>query len=241
MRVFQVACAAFLIGFGANHQVCADELPAKFVYLHDIAPKILQDIRYAGPDNFTGARVPGYERGTCILVRAAAEALARAQASLEENGLGLLVFDCYRPAQAVTAFVRWAKAPDNAASKRAFYPNIKKTALFPTYIATRSSHSKGISVDLTIVGPAAKEVADTNPCRGSRKSSAEFDMGTTFDCFDTLSRTSASDLMSAQRSNRNVLLTVMHRHGFKNYPGEWWHFTYSGNNRNGEVFDFPVK
>ena len=106
-------------------------LPEGFVYLRDVDPTILQDIRYAGRDNFTGAPVPGYEAAECVLVRPAAEALAAVQADLRAKGLTLKVYDCYRPARAVAAFVEWAKEPDDPAAKTTYYPNLAKSRAVP--------------------------------------------------------------------------------------------------------------
>ena len=131
--------------------VSASEMPKDFVYLRDVDPTILQDMRYASADNFTGAKVPGYEAPECVLVRQAAEALKSVQAAVRAKGLTLKVYDCYRPARAVAAFVDWAKKPDDPHAKIVYYPSLAKGALFPDYIATRSGHSRGATMDLTLV------------------------------------------------------------------------------------------
>ena len=145
-------------------------MPQDFVYLRDIDPTILQDMRYAGRDNFTGAPVPGYDAPECVLVRPAAEALAAVQADLRAKGLTLKVYDCYRPARAVAAFVDWAKEPDDPAAKTTYYPNLPKAALFPDYIATRSGHSRGATRrshpranHFRVAKPAATEPARRSP------------------------------------------------------------------------------
>ena len=139
-----VLAQAFLITAGAVGTAFGDDgMPEDFVYLRDIDPTIEQDMRYAGPDNFTGKPVPGYEAHECVLVREAAEALTKVQADLKPKGLTLRVYDCYRPTQAVDAFVDWAKEPDDPKVKSMHYPNLQKTDLFPDYIATRSGHSRG--------------------------------------------------------------------------------------------------
>jgi D-alanyl-D-alanine dipeptidase len=139
--------------------VSAEAMPADFVYLRDVDPSIDQDIRYAGSANFTGAPVPGYAAAECVLVRQAAEALARVQAALAAKGLRLKVYDCYRPARAVSSFVDWAKKPDDPKAKEAYYPNLDKPALFPDYIATRSGHSRGATVDITLLPLDSKAAA----------------------------------------------------------------------------------
>ncbi len=114
-------------------------MPNRFVYLRDVDATILQDMRYATANNFVGHVVPGYEAPECVLVREAALALKAAQAELKEKGLSLKVYDCYRPARAVKAFVDWAKHPDDPEAKAVYYPSLDKRALLPGYIATRSA------------------------------------------------------------------------------------------------------
>jgi D-alanyl-D-alanine dipeptidase len=126
-------------------------MPRSFVYLRDVDPTILQDMRYAGSHNFMGRKAPGYEAPECVLVRQAAQALKAVQTELREQGLTLKVYDCYRPVRAVRSFVSWAKLPDDPKSKSTYYPTFAKRSLFPGYVATISSHSRGGTVDLTIV------------------------------------------------------------------------------------------
>jgi D-alanyl-D-alanine dipeptidase len=225
-------------------------MAAGFVYLRDVDPTIRQDMRYAGSLNFTGRRVPGYEAPECVLVREAAEALKAAQAELKGRGFSLEVYDCYRPERAVKAFVGWAGEPDDPDAKASYYPRLRKSELFPDYIATVSGHSRGATVDLTIV-PADRK-AETEPmtakaqprdCTASRRDrngSAALDMGTTFDCFDRKANTSTSGLTPKQDHNRKLLLGVMERHGFKNYEKEWWHFTLRNEPFPDRIFDFPI-
>ena len=117
----------------------------------DVDPTIQQDMRYAASNNFIGRVVPGYDAAECVLVRQAAEALKPVQADVRSKGFTLKVYDCYRPARAVAAFVHWAKEPDDPKAKTVYYPNLPKAALFPDYIATRSGHSRGATLDLTLV------------------------------------------------------------------------------------------
>ena len=131
----------------------AEEMANGFVYLRDVDPTILQDMRYAGPGNFTGHAVNGYDAPECVLVREAAEGLKAVQAEVKTKGLSLKVYDCYRPARAVKAFVDWSKLPDDAKAKATYYPALPKSALFPDYIALVSGHSRGATMDLTLVPP----------------------------------------------------------------------------------------
>ncbi|MGH6802922.1 MAG: M15 family metallopeptidase [Methyloceanibacter sp.] len=226
----------------------ASEMPEDFVYLRDVDPTIQQDIRYAGTDNFTGAKVPGYEAPECVLVRQAAEALKDVQAGLRGKGLTLKVYDCYRPARAVAAFVDWAKEPDDPKAKAIYYPMIPKSALIPDYIAPRSGHSRGATVDLTLVplnaaldAPAsANKAAPCTAPKSERSPDDSLDMGTSFDCFDAKAALSASNVAAEQHANRVMLNEIMRAHGFKDYSPEWWHFTLEPEPYPDTIFDFPI-
>ena len=230
----------------ASPALVVDQMPEDFVYLRDIDPTIQQDMRYAGPHNFTGKPVDGYDAAECVLVRQAAEALKDAQAGLRGKDLTLKVYDCYRPARAVTAFVDWAKAPDDPHAKMTYYPNLPKGALFPDYIATRSGHSRGATTDLTLVpiGDETKASLATGPCTAPQKGKApdgSLAMGTSFDCFDVKANTAALGLSKEERENRGVLVEALQAYGFKNYPKEWWHFTLEPEPYPDTVFDFPIE
>jgi D-alanyl-D-alanine dipeptidase len=223
-------------------------MPKDFVYLRDIDPTIQQDMRYAGSKNFTGKPVPGYDAAECVLVRQAAEALKAAQADLKAKGLSLKVYDCYRPAQAVAAFVNWAKEPDDPKAKVIYYPNLPKSALIPDYIARRSGHSRGATVDLTLVpieggAPASIENGKPQACTAPENGQApdgSLAMGTTFDCFDGKSSLFASNITAEQNANRVALSDAMRVHGFKDYSPEWWHFTLKREPYPNKFFDFPI-
>jgi D-alanyl-D-alanine dipeptidase len=184
----------------------AKEPPPGFVRLADIAPKIVQDMRYASSNNFTGRPVPGYRAGQCWLRREVAEALAAVQLEAEREGLRLIVYDCYRPQRATKAFIAWAVDPNDQAMKAAYYPHLDKTKLFELgYIAKASTHSQGIAVDLAFEGQ---------------------EFGTPFDLFDPKSATMDPAIEGAARVNRDKLLALMKRHGFTNLKEEWWHFSF---------------
>jgi D-alanyl-D-alanine dipeptidase len=228
-----------------------------FVHLSAVAPEIRQDIRYFSADNFTGRKVPGYEAGECILARPVAEALGRVQARLERDGFGLLVFDCYRPVSAVRGFMAWA-AGQSGDGNRDYFPRISRARVIPLgYVARRSSHSRGISVDLTLVrlpGGATVSGKEGVPAGGQARDTAatcleaarfnrsadEVDMGTAFDCFDVKSHTASTAVGGAQRANRRRLVDAMAREGFQNYAREWWHFSMPLEGY-GKARDFPVR
>jgi D-alanyl-D-alanine dipeptidase len=222
----------------------AGTMPQDFVYLRDVDPSIQQDMRYAGSYNFTGKTVSGYDAPECVLVRQAAEALKKVEEDLKPKGLSLRVYDCYRPTQAVDAFVAWSKEPSTPEAKAAWYPNLNKAALFPNYIATRSGHSRGATLDVTVAPIGA---ADTHPqgvnCTAPQKDSApdgSLAMGTSFDCFDKKANTDASGLTQEEVKNRALLRDAMEARGFKSYPFEWWHYTFEPEPYPDTYFDFPI-
>ena len=227
----------------------AGEMPEPFVYLRDVDPSILQDMRYAGTRNFTGHAAPGYDAPECVLVKQAAEALKAVQAEIKQKQLSLKVYDCYRPTRAVAAFVAWSKLPDDQQAKATYYPALKKSDLFPDYIALVSGHSRGATVDLTLVPfnasePPSPPTGAAEPCTGAvgvRAPDTGIDMGTAFDCFDVKAHTIVPGLEPEQQQNRQMLVDVMTRHGFKNYEKEWWHYTLDNEPFPNTMFDFPIE
>jgi D-alanyl-D-alanine dipeptidase len=227
----------------------AGRLPGDLVYLRDIDPSIRQDMRYAGPDNFTGHALPGYNAPECVLRRAAARALKRVQQDLAARNLSLKVYDCYRPARAVAAMAHWARDPKARPDTARFYPALDKARLFSLgYIASHSAHSRGVAVDLTIVQrdapPPARFDRDARygSCAGAATARApddSLDMGTGFDCFDTRSWTRNATITSAQKANREILLDAMRKRGFASYKREWWHFSYRTGDGEG-AYDAPI-
>ncbi|MEU4656968.1 M15 family metallopeptidase [Streptomyces sp. NPDC023723] len=224
--------------------------PADFVALRSFAPTILEEIRYATPHNFVGEPVDGYQQPLCILTRPAAQALAEAQTSLLRQGYSLKVYDCYRPQRAVDHFVRWAQDLDDQAMKAEFYPDVDKTRLFADgYIAEKSGHSRGSTVDLTLVelpAPPTRPYQPGQPLVPCTAPQAErfpdnsVDMGTGYDCFDTLSHTADPRVQGTQRANRLLLKSTLEDLGFVNLAEEWWHYTFKPETYPDTYFDFPV-
>ena len=223
-------------------------LPAPLVYLRNVDPTILQDMRYATENNFTGRVVPGYHAGECILVRQVAETLAKVQADLRKKNLSLKVYDCLRPERAVRAFVTWGESQAGKDVPR-FHPRTPKDRVVSLgYIASYSAHARGIAVDLTIVPLPAAHTKTFDPqahygaCNGPEAARApdnSIDMGTAFDCFDIMSYTRNGEITPAQRHWREVLHSAMLARGFHNYWREWWHYTLAvpGADRS---YDFPI-
>ena len=231
---------------GAAAQPAGPAVPADFARLSEVAPTIRQDIRYVTDQNFVGRPIHGYEAGACYLTRPAADALAKVQADLEPMGLSLLVFDCYRPQRAVNHFVRWAQDLGDTTRKAVQYPDVPKSRLFADgYIASRSGHSRGSTVDLTIMpagAPLPDEPGDVrcdDPASPQRQQ--PLDMGTAYDCFSTRSHTASEAVSPSARAHRLLLKTLMERHGFRNYWKEWWHYTLRNEPHPETYFDFVVR
>ena len=220
---------AALIAF--SHPGVADagmrpaSMPDGFVWLSQVDPSIVEDMRYATRRNFTHARLPGYLAGVCIVAEPVARALARVQADLKVQGLTLVMHDCYRPSRAVKAMAAsMRKRPGTDAE---YHPNISGSELVERgYVASRSGHSSGGSVDVSLA-------------RRDGDRLVPLEMGTAFDFFDPSSHTAAAKSEPA-RTNRAVLVKAMTRNGFANYAREWWHFSYSREPFKGRQFDFPI-
>jgi zinc D-Ala-D-Ala dipeptidase len=221
-----------------------------FVALDEVDPTILHDIRYTQQHNFLGRRVHDYYDPICILTRPAADALAEAQEALRPQGYTLKVYDCYRPQTAVDDFVGWAQRLHDDRMKAEFYPRVDKSRLFEDgYIAERSGHSRGSTVDLTLVRLPARPQPRWQPSMGlvdcaapdaQRFPDNTVDMGTGFDCFDTLSHTLDPRVQGQARENRLLLKRTLEDAGFRNYELEWWHYTLRDEPFPETFFDFPV-
>ncbi|MER8708226.1 M15 family metallopeptidase [Mesorhizobium sp. M1088] len=214
----------------------ADTLPAGFVRLADIDPNIRQDIRYAGLENFLHRKVSGYDAPVCILTRQAAQALSAVQKAIAAEGLTLVVFDCYRPARAVSDMGDWTKTSGPPDAQ--WYPKVKRKDLIAKgYIGELSTHSRGSTVDVAIAR-ADRKSAPKPACGATDADTLDF--GTGFDCFDPASETAHRPIASEAAANRKRLVEAMRARGFKNYAREWWHFTLENEPFPKERFNFPV-
>jgi D-alanyl-D-alanine dipeptidase len=246
MRTLSILALALAALPAQARDLPPDALPGNLVYLRDVDSSIAQDMRYASIDNFTGGRLPGYDAPECVLRSDVAQALRKVQTSLAGQHLSLKVYDCYRPVRAVTAMARWAQSPEDGRTKRS-YPRLHKRTLFSGYISSRSAHSTGTAVDLTLVPvPAAPPPPPFDsrpaygPCTGTaaqRAPDSSLDMGTSFDCFDDKSHTANAAIPAQAKRNRATLGDAMRAQGFKNYFREWWHFSYG---RPAQAYDVPI-
>jgi len=224
LKTIGYSLAAALLA-SVSQAALAQERPAAFVDAAAAVPGLIVDARYAGSHNFVGRPIAGYEAARCLLAQPAAAALAEVARDLAPRGLVLKTFDCYRPTRAVANFVRWARDLNDLAGKREFYPDVDKSTLFRDgYISSRSGHSRGSTIDLTL----------------ARADGHELDMGTPFDFFSTRSWPSAN-VSAEAKANRTLLASAMRHRGFRPYDKEWWHFTLSHEPFPDTYFDFPVR
>jgi len=220
-----------IIFFIALFAYTKSEKPSEgFVYLNNLAPDIAVDLRYFSSNNFVGDTINGYHAKKCILSEEAAIALVAVQKELKSINLGLKIFDAYRPQQAVNHFVRWGNDLKDEKMKSIYYPEVEKRLLFQEgYISSRSGHSRGSTVDLTLIYIKGENLGD------------ELDMGTPWDFFSPKSWPSSTEVTAIQYENRLLLQKIMRKYGFRPYSEEWWHFTLINEPFPDTYFDFPVK
>ncbi|WP_298556681.1 M15 family metallopeptidase [uncultured Algibacter sp.] len=216
---------AFLFSLTFTSMHC--QLPEGFVYVEDIIPDIEIELRYFTTNNFVGKSIEGYHSNKLILTKESVQALKKVHETLQEQNLCLKIYDGYRPQKAVNHFIEWARDLNDTINKQKFYPHVNKINLFKAgYIASRSGHSRGSTVDLTIIdGNTGKPL----------------DMGSPYDFFGQESWVNFENITDKQKANRQLLQTFMLKFGFRNYPKEWWHFTLRGEPFQGIYFNFDVK
>ncbi len=216
----------FLIFFIFSFQIKDRVLPPNFVYLTDYIPDVKLDLRYASNNNFMGRPVSGYKKPVCIVTKPTAEKLKEINAELKKYNLSILIYDAYRPQKAVRNFVLWAKDEKDTLMKKAYYPKLSKKELFKKgYIASKSRHSSGSTVDLTLYSLKYKE---------------PLDMGSPYDYFGKESWVDYTNLTKEQKYNRIFLLRMMQKYGFRSYQKEWWHFTLKKEPYRNHYFDFDI-
>jgi len=218
--ILAIACLFFINSF-------AQKKPINFSYLSDIDKSIQVDLRYLGTNNFIGKPINGYHSNCVIMTKKTAIALRKIQHKIQKDNLSLKIFDAYRPQEAVNHFVAWSKITEDTLQKQEYYPKIPKKHLFKEgYIATKSGHSRGSTIDVTLV--------DTNTGK-------ELDMGSNYDFFGEESNTYYKNITSAQKKNRLLLRKIMIDNGFKPYNKEWWHFTLLNEPFKNRYFNFSVE
>src|SRR5262245_29790140 len=242
VRITSVA----LIAAATISQASAQTLPGGFVYLRDIDPSIIQDIRYATSNNFVGRPLRGYEAGECVVKREVGLRLKAVQQELLKRKLSLKMFDCYRPQRASADMLAWAR--DGKDGSRRFNPAFNKLDLFRLgYIAYYSQHSTGAALDLTLVDLTADNSATFDPKKtyadctapvDKRAPEGSIDMGTGYDCTDLKGHTRSNAITAEQRRWRGELISAMAKQGFVNYSKEWWHFSVPG--AGWPAYDFPI-
>lgn len=235
-KLFLILLSLLLLLSGCTQKANAPEkprlpetsqLPAGFVYVNQVIPNVLLDIRYYSENNFVGTRIDGYNAPTAILTNKAATALQAVNEDLGKQGYGLKIFDAYRPQKAVNHFIRWAQDVNDTKMKSQYYPNVDKADLFNLgYIAEKSGHTRGSTVDLTIV---------------DKETGQEVDMGSIEDLLDPISSFDTTLITSDQAANRQILKNAMQNHGFKPYTREWWHYTLIKEPYPNRYFNFDVK
>ena len=233
------------------HTEDTGKIPESFIDIQKVIPDVAMDVRYYGSHNFVGDRIDGYLAPKCYLTKEAAQALAQVQKELVSFSMSLKMYDCYRPQRAVNHFVRWATEITNVKTMKEFYPTVDKRNLFKDgYIDSKSGHSRGSTVDLTIVPWPPPKQADYVPGQqlfecylpvSQRFGDNTIDMGTGFDCFNELSNTANVNIGLMQKTNRLLLKSLMEKYGFKNYDKEWWHYTLKNEPFPDTYFDFVIE
>ena len=197
-----------------------------FAVVDELVPGIRWDAKYATWDNFTGKPVDGYVANRIVGTRAMCAALARAREEARSRGFGLLLWDGYRPQRAVDCFLRWSRQPEDGRTKPRHYPNIDRAEMFEKgYVAAKSGHSRGSTVDLTLYDLATGELAA---------------MGGDHDLMDTISHHGAAGITPVAATNRQHLRSIMAASGFTAYDYEWWHYTLTDEPYPDTYFDFPI-
>lgn len=207
--------------------ISAQKKHKDFVYLKDVDASIQTELRYFSNQNFIGKPIDGYQKDCVILTIQAGEALKKIQTILKKEGFSLKVFDAYRPQQAVNHFVRWAKVLNDTLMKTAYYPKVPKPQLFNLgYIASKSGHTRGSTVDITLV---------------NIKTGKEVDMGSAYDFFGEESHPFYKKITKKQQENRLFLRKIMIENGFIPYDNEWWHFTLKNEPFPDTYFNFLIE
>jgi D-alanyl-D-alanine dipeptidase len=245
---------ASCVGFNTACEMAKEAREKGFVYLHEVDPTIQVSLRYYGNENFLGRTVKGYKKPVLIMTRQAAQALKKVQQDVKKDGYSLLVYDAYRPQQAVDNFMSWSLDIKDQERKSQYYPRVDKARVFELgYVAERSGHTRGSTVDLTLIkdGQTVHDIVEKKRALLDGFSvtyldDGSVDMGTSFDLFDIASHHENNLIPQEFKKMRTYLKDVMLKHGFKIIDEEWWHFTlvnepYPASRGDSSYFNFPIE
>ena len=227
VAIFLIALLIIILVVSLENEETPAELDhSEFVILTEIIPDIVTELRYYSTYNFVGARIDGYEEPVAILTKKAAEKLKNVSKFMDENGYRIKVWDCYRPKSAVDHFLRWSEDESDDKMKDIFYPHLTKKEVYKKgFVASNSSHSKGSTVDLTLI---------------NKTTGADIDFGGCFDYFGNLSHTNYTGIEQIFQDRRQFLKQIMEENDFENLPEEWWHYTLKDQQFPNTYFNFPV-
>jgi D-alanyl-D-alanine dipeptidase len=227
VAIFLIALIVIILVVTLEDEKIPEDMDhSDFVIVNDVIPDVLLELRYFTSFNFVGARIDGYEEPVALLTKEAAEGLKKASERFKERDLIIKIWDSYRPKSAVDHFVRWSKDFNDYKMKDYFFPDLTKKEVFDQgFVATKSGHSRGSTLDMTLV---------------YKKNGTELDFGTGFDFFGNRSNTNSTLVTEEQYSNRIYLKEIMEESGFENLPEEWWHYTLKNEPFPNTYFNFPV-
>ncbi len=254
IAAFGVIMLVSLAALNTSCEMSKEARDKEFVYLHEVDPTIQVSLRYCSNENFLGRTVNGYKKPVLIMTRQAAEALKKVQEELKKDGYELVIYDAYRPQDAVDNFMIWSLDINDQVRKSQYYPRVDKARIIELgYVGERSGHSRGSRVDLTLIkkGELLHDIVETKRAlldgfTISYLDDGTIDMGSSFDLFDVASHFENNVIPEEYKKMRTYLQNVMVKHGFKPYAEEWWHFTlqnepHPASRGDSSYFNFPIE
>lgn len=251
-KVFVLSVLYSFMAFAPCLCLSEDARSKGFVYIHEVDPSIIISPRYSTSENFLGRPIAGYKRQAIVMTRKTAEALKKVQSAVSRDGYSLVIYDAYRPQRAVDNFVKWSEDISDQVRKHQYYPRVDKAKVFELgYVAKRSGHSRGSTVDLTLIKngellhPIQEKLRVLNDgFTITLLDDGTVDMGSSFDLFDKASHFENDVIGEPFKSLRSYLKLIMEKFGFKPYAEEWWHFTLKdepyASTEDSSYFDFEV-
>lgn len=237
------------VALAAVFAVTCFSIPEGFVYLDEQDKTIQTSVRYFSTENFVGARVDGYKVARIVITKEAAQALSKVQKELLKNGYSLVVYDAYRPQKAINHFLRWSEDLNDQAMKAKYYPKIDKKNVFALgYVAKKSGHTRGSTIDLSIIkvdGKLKAPIFTLRSVKGCEElpflDDGTVDMGSSWDLLDQVSHHKNPKVADVYATQRNYLRTKMEKQGFRAYEQEWWHYTLNNEPFPDTYFDFNIE